>query len=69
MTAIGIPLGQDCWWEHCTWPDGSPAHLMTLKEYGDLWAEEYKTEIEELAQIFIKQMTETLNQVLEECKK
>jgi hypothetical protein len=58
MTAVGCPLGSPNWWERCTWPDGSPVHILTFKEFED------KEALEEMAQALMKRFKETLNELL-----
>lgn len=64
MTAVGCPLGSPNWWERCTWPDGSPVHILTFKEFEEIWAEEHKEALEEMAQALMKRFKETLNELL-----
>ena len=62
MTTIGIPLGQERWWEHCTWPDGSPAHIQTIKEMEEVWGEEYN----ELLELFCERLLDNMKKTLDE---
>ena len=62
---IGIPLGRDGWWNHCTWSDGSPAHILTIKEMEEIWGEEYK----ELLELFCERLLDNMKKTLDEITK
>jgi hypothetical protein len=66
MTTIGIPLGQDGWWNYCTWPDGSHAHILTYPELAQVWEEEHREEFAELSRVLCQRMQETLDELFRE---
>ena len=66
MTAVGVPLGQDQWWNRCTWPDGSPVHILTKEDLSEIISKDYEELIEKMADELCKRMQETLNKIITE---
>ena len=68
-SGIGIPIGKDGWWNHCTWPDGSPVTLLTYERLGEMIREDCGKAIEEMAHRLAERLSQTLEEIIKQEQK